>query len=129
MPDKNAVLIVDDDPTTVMLLKHYLEGIGVTALVATDGSSALEVIEVHSDQIALIFLDIAMPHMNGYELCRVIRSNLALADLPVIAVTARSSPEMFVEAEAAGINQIIPKPFKPIVIRNMLAEYNLISSQ
>ncbi|MBN1426895.1 MAG: response regulator [Anaerolineae bacterium] len=128
MSGKNAVLIVDDDPTTVMLLKHYLEGIGVTTLVATDGSSALEVIQAHSEQLALVFLDIAMPHMSGYQLCEAIRSDFNLMDLPVIAVTARSSPEMFAEAEAVGINQIIAKPFKPIVIRDVLVEYDLITS-
>jgi len=129
MPGENAVLIVDDDPTTIMLLKHYLEGIGMTTFIAADGSSALDVIQAHSDQIALIFLDIAMPHMSGYELCETIRSNPDVADLPVIAVTARSSPEMFAEAEVVGINRIISKPFKPIAIRNVLVEYNLIAPQ
>ena len=129
MTDKNVVLIVDDDPTTVMLLRHYLEGIGVTTLVATDGPSALEVIQEHAEQLALIFLDIAMPHMSGYQLCKAIRSDFNLAELPVVAVTARSSPEVSAEAEAVGINQIIAKPFKPIVIRKALEEYNLFASQ
>lgn len=126
MSGKEAVLVVDDDATTIMLLRHYLEGIHVTTLVAVDGPNALDVLEVHSDQIGLVLLDIAMPRMNGFELCRAIRANPALADLPVVAVTARSSPDMYADAEAAGINLVIPKPFKPSAIREVLEKYELL---
>lgn len=127
MSGKEAVLVVDDDATTIMLLRHYLESIHVTTLVATDGPDALEILRTHADQIGLILLDIAMPHMNGYELCKAVRADPALAGLPVVAVTARSSPDMYADAEAAGINQIVSKPFKPSAIRDVLESYNLIA--
>ncbi len=129
MPGKEAVLVVDDDATTTMLLRHYLESIHVTTLVAVDGPNALDILQAHSDQIGLVLLDIAMPHMNGFELCKAIRANPDLASLPVIAVTARSSPDMYVEAEAAGIDQIISKPFKPFSIREVLEKYDLLVRQ
>jgi CheY-like chemotaxis protein len=126
MPGKEAVLVVDDDATTIMLLRHYLEGIHVTTLVAVDGPNALDVLQAHSDQIGLVLLDIAMPHMNGFELCRAIRANPALTGLPVVAVTARSSPDMYADAEGVGIDLVIPKPFKPSAIREVLEKYNLL---
>lgn len=129
MSGKEAVLVVDDDATTIMLLRHYLEGIHVTTLVAIDGPNALDVLEAHADQIGLVLLDIAMPRMNGYELCRAIRANPDLADLPVIAVTARSSPDMYADAEAAGINLVVAKPFKPSAIREVLERYHLLEPQ
>lgn len=123
---KEAVLVVDDDATTIMLLRHYLEGIHVTTLVAVDGPNALDVLQAHSDQIGLVLLDIAMPRMNGFELCKAIRANPALTNLPVVAVTARSNPDVNAEAEAAGIDLIISKPFKPSAIREVLEKYNLL---
>ena len=129
MSGKETVLIVDDDPTTIMLIKHYLEGISVATLVAPNGPSALEILHTHSDQIGLVFLDIAMPHMNGYQLCEAIRADSALASLPVVAVTARSSPDMDAEARSVGINEVIPKPFKPSVIRDALERHGLVAPE
>jgi CheY-like chemotaxis protein len=129
MVGKEAVLVVDDDATTIMLLRHYLEGIHVTTLVATDGPSALNVLQEYSDQIGLVLLDIAMPHMNGYELCKAIRSDAKTANLPVIAVTARSSPDMYADADAVGIDQVVAKPFKPSAIREVLEKYHLLKER
>jgi CheY-like chemotaxis protein len=127
MPSENAVLVVDDDSTTVMLLRRYLEGLGIASYVASDGAGALSVLDAHRDHIGLVLLDIAMPHMNGFELCKVIRNELGLVQMPVIAVTARSSPELPQEAEEAGIDQVVAKPFMPAVIKEILEQYGLIA--
>ncbi len=120
------VLVVDDDDATQILMSRYLESLNIRALVAANGQQALEVLKEYEGEIGLILVDIAMPGMNGYELARIIRTELGLVEVPLLALTARSGPDVEAQAAAAGINDIIPKPFEAKQIKRILAELTLL---
>jgi adenylate cyclase len=102
------ILVVDDVPKNVRLLEAILasEGYGVTS--ASSGPEALEQMSV--DPPDLVLLDIQMPGMNGYEVCRRIRENAATTFLPVVMVTSSDS-EVRVNTIEAGADDFIEKPF------------------
>ncbi|VAW09520.1 Phosphate regulon transcriptional regulatory protein PhoB (SphR), partial [hydrothermal vent metagenome] len=82
------ILVAEDDPQQAKVLTLYLEREGHSVVVATDGLSALE--EIRRRQPDLVLLDIMMPHLDGLDVCRVIRSE---SDIPIMMVTARSTEE------------------------------------
>ena len=103
------ILIVDDTPANVRLLEAILTTHGHAVRAATSGAEALAVIEAESPP-DLVLLDIQMPGMNGYEVCRRIRSNDALGMLPIIMITAAGGAEKLAALES-GADDFIPRPF------------------
>jgi two-component system sensor histidine kinase/response regulator len=106
---KSEVLIVDDIPSNLNFLSEvlHLEGIGV--LLATSGIDAIEIARYkHPD---LILLDIAMPMMDGYEVCARLKADESTRDIPVIYLTARTEPEDILKGFESGAVDYILKPF------------------
>jgi two-component system sensor histidine kinase/response regulator len=106
---KSEVLIVDDIPSNLNFLSEvlHLEGIGV--MLATSGADALQI--AHYKLPDLILLDIAMPLMDGYEVCAKLKSDPATKDIPVIYLTARTEPEDILKGFETGAVDYILKPF------------------
>jgi signal transduction histidine kinase/HAMP domain-containing protein/ActR/RegA family two-component response regulator len=102
------VLVVDDDPRNVFALTSVLELYGVSVTHAADGQQGLEVLR--RGGIDLVLLDVMMPNLDGYATVSAIRSVPELADLPVIAVTARAMQEDRAKSIAAGASDYITKP-------------------
>jgi DNA-binding NarL/FixJ family response regulator len=113
---RNTVLVVDDTPETLGFLTDTLDHAGITVLIATDGESALELV----DQITpdLVLMDAVMPGMNGFETCRRLKRDKVLSHMPVIFMTALSETEHVVEGLAAGGVDYVTKP---IVVDELLA--------
>lgn len=113
---RDTILVVDDTPETLGLLTDTLDHAGFTVLIATDGSSALELL----DQITpdLVLMDAVMPGMSGFESCRRIKQEKLLANLPVIFLTGLSESAHVVEGLAAGGVDYVAKP---IVVDELLA--------
>lgn len=86
LPRRPVVLVADDDPDIVRLIETYLSSEGLATRHAFDGASALE--QVGAGGIDLVLLDIRMPRMDGFEVCRRIRANPAHARIPVVFLTA-----------------------------------------
>jgi DNA-binding response OmpR family regulator len=107
MSDEARILVVDDVPQNVHLLEAVLEPRGYDVVPATDGERALEL--VASARPDLVLLDVVMPNLDGYAVCRRIRANEETAMLPVIMVTASTSERT--EAIRAGADDLISKPF------------------
>jgi CheY-like chemotaxis protein len=126
MESGNNVLVVDDDGVALTLMRRYLGTMGVSVLVAEGGEAALDIIREQAGRVSLVLLDIAMPFMNGLQVCKAIRSDLQLADLPVVALTARVGPGVDAAISEAGINDVITKPFDPQLLRQVLAKYGVI---
>jgi PAS domain S-box-containing protein len=105
------VLIVEDSRTQAEYLQHILENEGYTVVLATNGIEALEKVKIGEPSI--ILTDIVMPEMDGYELCRVIKTDENLRHIPVIIVTQLFDPADLVKGLDAGANNIIIKPYEP----------------
>src|SRR5688572_19408741 len=113
---RDTVLVVDDTPESLGFLTDTLDGAGYTVLIATDGESALRLV----DQITpdLVLLDAVMPGLDGFETCRRLKKKPSLAHLPVIFMTGLSETEHVVKGLAAGGVDYVAKP---IVVEELLA--------
>ena len=108
MSDPGTILVVDDLPQNVRLLEAVLVPRGYTVVAATSGREALE--RAASDPPDLILLDIVMPEMDGYEVCRTLRADPATSFLPIVMITASGEQEKVVAIES-GADDFIAKPF------------------
>ena len=113
---RNTVLVVDDTPETLGFLTDTLDHAGITVLIATDGESALELVEQITPD--LVLMDAVMPGINGFETCRRLKRDKVLSHMPVIFMTALSETEHVVEGLAAGGVDYVTKP---IVVDELLA--------
>ena len=105
----DQILIVDDTPANLDVLCRLLEAQGYRVLAVPNGEVALRLAaEVHPD---LILLDVMMPEINGYEVCRQIKQSPLTADVPVIFISARDEIDSLVQGFAAGGVDYITKPF------------------
>ncbi|HTU65759.1 MAG TPA: DNA-binding response regulator [Steroidobacteraceae bacterium] len=113
---RDTVLVVDDTPETLGFLTDTLDGAGFTVLIATDGESALRLLEQITPD--LVLMDAVMPGLNGFETCRRIKRHKSLAPLPVIFMTGLSDTENVLEGLAAGGVDYVTKP---LVVDELLA--------
>jgi DNA-binding response OmpR family regulator len=103
------ILVAEDSPTQAKMLQHILEQQGYEVTIAANGRVALETAQRHKP--TLIISDVVMPEMDGYELCRRVKSNAELADLPVILVTSLSDPHDVIRGLECRADNFILKPF------------------
>jgi sigma-B regulation protein RsbU (phosphoserine phosphatase) len=103
------ILIVDDNPKNLQILGNYLRNEGFKVEFALDGNSALDWIE--RNEFDLILLDIMMPGMNGFEVCRIIKEDPVKQKIPIIFLTAKVDTESIVNAFDLGAVDYIIKPF------------------
>ncbi|MET8681484.1 HAMP domain-containing protein [Streptomyces sp. NPDC004647] len=104
-----TILIVDDDIRNVFALTHVLGRVGITVKYAENGREGLEVLD-RSPEVSLILMDIMMPEMDGYETIQAIRGTPRLAELPIIALTAKVMPGDREKAIDSGACEYVPKP-------------------
>jgi two-component system sensor histidine kinase/response regulator len=104
----SKILVVDDQPINVQLLKRKLEREGMQVIPAYSGAEALEL--VRQEKPELILLDVMMPEMDGIEVCQRLQADEATRSIPVIFVTARSSKEGKIEGLGVGAVDYITKP-------------------
>ncbi len=115
------ILVVDDSPTVRKLISGKLEKCGHEAICAVDGMDALAKInEVIPD---LVLLDITMPRMDGYQVCKLIRSNDATKDVPVVMISGKDGFFDKVRGRMAGTSNYITKPFGPETLMKAVNEY------
>jgi len=109
-PDRQSVLVVDDDPVNLQVVANHLSFLDVNVATCSGGGEALE--RIGSGELPdLILLDVMMPDMSGYEVCRKLRRQHAAAELPVIMLTVRSRVPDLVEGLSSGANDYLTKPF------------------
>ena len=108
--NQEEILIVEDSPTQAAELKWLLEESGYAVTVATDGEQALAA--ARARQPALILTDIVMPKMNGYTLCKQVKSDSAIGDTPVVLVTSLASPHDILKGLECGADNFITKPYE-----------------
>ncbi|MEO5941006.1 MAG: response regulator [Candidatus Limnocylindrales bacterium] len=109
-----TVLIVDDEQHIRLLIEQTLEDLedeGVELQTASDGEMALDVVRNHHPE--LVFLDVMMPKMNGFEVCRAIKADPEMAATTVVMLTAKGQAYDRDEGLAAGADRYLTKPFDP----------------
>jgi DNA-binding response OmpR family regulator len=104
------ILVVEDSRTQAEYLSHILENEGYTVAQAANGNDALDLIRI--DRPTIVLTDILMPEMDGYALCRSIKQDECMADIPVILVTQLFDPADLIQGLEAGADNIIIKPFE-----------------
>jgi class 3 adenylate cyclase/CheY-like chemotaxis protein len=109
MTDPETILVVDDLPANVRLLEAVLGPRGFTVVPAGSGREALDA--VTGGAIDLVLLDVLMPEMDGFEVCRTLRADPATRYLPVVMITASGEPEKLAAIEA-GADDFVTKPFE-----------------
>ena len=110
--DKTKILVVDDESRMRKLVKDFLVRQGYTVLEAADGMEAMDYFYEDKD-IALIILDVMMPKMDGWQVCREIRMH---SKVPIIMLTARSEERDELEGFDLGVDEYISKPFSPKIL-------------
>ena len=112
MGDKIKILVVDDESRMRKLVKDFLEREGHIIIEAADGMEAMDIFYENKD-IALIILDVMMPRMDGWQVCREVR---ALSQVPIIMLTARGEERDELQGFELGVDEYISKPFSPKIL-------------
>ncbi len=107
--EKGIILIVDDDPLNINVMSEILED-SHDILFATNGRDALKIAQDETPD--LIILDIMMPEMDGYEVCKKIKADISKQHIPIIFITAKTETEDIVKGFETGGSDYITKPFK-----------------
>ncbi|MEK3947562.1 response regulator transcription factor [Paenibacillus sp. FSL H7-0703] len=122
------VLVVDDDPHIRELVGHFLRLEGLEVVEAVDGLNAMRIFD--QIKVDLLVLDIMMPGMDGWELCRKLREQ---TDLPLLMLTAKGETSQIVKGFALGTDDYLVKPFDPMVlvarVKALLKRYRIMASK
>jgi two-component system cell cycle response regulator len=102
-------MVVDDDPDTVSILARHLQREGFDAIEAISGVECLRLVQAH--RVDVILLDLMMPEMDGFQVCRMLKENPKTAEIPIIMITARA------QGMRLGVSDFLAKP----VFRRQLA--------
>ena len=105
---QSTVLIVDDNPQNVELLQAFLESLPVKIVTAVDGLDALKKVEEHNPD--LVLLDIMMPQMSGFQVCRRLKGDAKTRDIQVLMVTALNELGDIERAVQSGTDDFLSKP-------------------
>lgn len=110
--DKIKILVVDDESRMRKLVRDFLEREGFCVLEAEDGLQAMEIFYDNKD-ISLLILDVMMPRMDGWQVCREVRQT---SKVPIILLTARSEERDELQGFELGVDEYISKPFSPKIL-------------
>ncbi len=116
-------LLVEDNDINQMVAREILESFGIVVEVAGDGRTAVALLRSDPSRCALVFMDLQMPEMDGFEATRIIREELGLTDLPIIAMTAHALADERHHCLACGMNDHLAKPIDPPALLAVLTRW------
>ncbi|MEO6589739.1 MAG: response regulator [Pyrinomonadaceae bacterium] len=117
--EQSQVLIADDDPAILRLVKTIVEKEGYAVVSARDGKEAYKILQSGEKFAAAIF-DVVMPYIQGTELVRYMQTEKKLMSIPVIMMTAEQNPRLSSDSYTAGAVAFLPKPFTAVQLKTML---------
>jgi CheY-like chemotaxis protein len=117
--NSRRILVADDDPAILRLITTIVQKEGFQVLTARDGREAYKILQEDGDFIAAIF-DVVMPHIQGTELVRYMKTEKRLMSIPVMMMTAEQNPKLPSDSFAAGAVVFLPKPFTTTQLQMML---------
>jgi CheY-like chemotaxis protein len=118
-PTSRRILVADDDPAILRLVTAIVEKEGYSVIPAKDGREAYKILQSDADFIAGIF-DVVMPHIQGPELVRYMKTEKRLMRIPVMMMTAEQNPKLSSDSFSAGAVVFLPKPFTTAQLQIML---------
>jgi len=121
MASQPVVVVIDDSPTIRKIMDLTLQRMGLRMVGAASGVAGLAAVAEHNP--AIIFLDIILPNVNGYQLCQVIKRNPRYRNTPVIMLSGKDGIFDKVRGRLAGANDYITKPFEPGAILAAVQKY------
>jgi DNA-binding response OmpR family regulator len=113
------VLVADDDPAILRLVKAIVEKEGYAVIAARDGKEAYKLLQ-SGEPIAAAIFDVVMPYIQGTELVRYMQSEKRLMKIPVLMMTAEQNPRLSSDSFTAGAVAFLPKPFTTSQLQTML---------
>ncbi len=113
------MLVADDDPAILRLVTAILQKEGYTVIGARDGKEAYKALQDNSGFTAAVF-DVVMPHIQGPELVRYMKTEKRFMNIPVMMMTAEQDPKLSRDSFAAGAVVFLPKPFTTVQLQTML---------
>jgi CheY-like chemotaxis protein len=123
---RRLILIVEDHPDTQSAVAEVLESRGWDVAVASDGHTALKIMREHHPE--LVYLDLNLPHISGYEVCEQMKTDPALKDIPVLMTSASVTPGVHAFSLDAGADAYVPKPYDfnklAVMIEELVASRN-----
>jgi len=122
--NETEILIVEDSPTQALNLQHLLEKNNYKVSAARNGREALDLVK--KKKPTLIISDIVMPEMDGFELCRNIKADQNLKDIPILILSALSDPEDIIKGLSNGADNFLTKPFEEKLLLSRI-EYVLVN--
>lgn len=117
--EQRQILVADDDPAILRLVKAIVEKEGFAVVTARDGKEAYKFLQTE-DKFSAVIFDVVMPYIQGTELVRYMKSEKRLMHIPVIMMTAEQNPRLSSESYAAGAVAFLPKPFTASQLKMML---------
>jgi two-component system phosphate regulon response regulator PhoB len=120
VPEPHRILIVDDDAFIRRPLEHIFRAEGYDPVSAGDGDECLRL--VREDPPSLIFLDLMMPGKDGFEVCRLLKSDPRYADIPIVLLSAREHESDRSRGLALGAEDFISKPYSPVALLRRVRE-------
>ncbi len=114
------ILVADDDPQVLRFVSSILKSEGYSVITAKDGKAAYEILQSEKSLTAAIF-DIFMPHIEGLDLVRYMRSERRFMNIPVIIMTGETSSQLSSGSFSAGAVAFLPKPFRDTQLISMLS--------
>ncbi|MDZ7372332.1 MAG: response regulator [candidate division KSB1 bacterium] len=118
---RKRILVIEDYPHIVEVLKMRLEAAGYEVLVAYDGYRGLQMAQ--SERPDLIILDIMLPKMDGYKVCRFLKLNERYRSIPLFVLTSRTSKADQELSKRVGADEYFPKPYDPAQLMAKIREY------
>ncbi len=116
-----AVLVIEDDPRSVKLMKLILASQGYEAVIARNGSEGLAT--ARSRGFDIILLDLMLPEVDGFEVLRQLQADPALANVPVVVTSARARPTTKEEAAELGASFYLTKPYRKAELLDVIASF------
>ncbi|MCM8795052.1 MAG: response regulator [Candidatus Omnitrophica bacterium] len=112
------ILIVDDEPDIVQMISRRLKAAGYEVSTAYDGQQALDMVRETLPQ--LVILDLMLPKLDGYKVCRLLKFDERFKEIPVLIFTARANAEDIQLATECGASAYLNKPFEPHILLSMV---------
>lgn len=113
-----TILCVDDSPTDLRMLQDAVSGTGHVIVTATDGEAALE--SVRRQKPDLVLLDIILPNMNGYQVCRQLKTTPETKDIKVILISSKSQQTDKFWGKKQGADEYVTKPYQQGALLNLV---------